>query len=65
MTRKTVGYVQLEWACPRCETRNPGPQKFCNGCGGPQPPDVKFEQPAQEKLLTDAGDRKGGRARHP
>jgi len=56
MTRKTVGYVQLEWACPRCETRNPGPQKFCNGCGGPQPPDVKFEQPAQEKLLKDAGE---------
>jgi len=56
MTKKTVGYVQLEWTCPRCETRNPGPQKFCNGCGGPQPPDVKFEQPAQEKLLTDAGE---------
>jgi hypothetical protein len=54
MTKKTVGYVQLEWTCPRCQTRNPGPQKFCNGCGGPQPPDVKFEQPAQEKLLTDA-----------
>jgi hypothetical protein len=56
MTKKTVGYVQLEWTCPRCETRNPGPQKFCNGCGGPQPPDAKFEQPVQEKLLTDAGE---------
>jgi hypothetical protein len=56
MTRKTVGYVQLEWTCPRCATRNPGPQKFCNGCGAPQPADVKFEQPAQEKLLTDAGE---------
>ncbi len=56
MTKKTVGYVKLEWTCPRCETRNPGPQKFCNGCGAPQPPDVKFEQAAQEKLLTDAGE---------
>jgi ribosomal protein L40E len=54
MTRKTVGYVQLEWVCPRCETRNPGPQKFCNGCGAPQPADVEFQQPAQEKLLKDA-----------
>lgn len=56
MARKTVGHVQLEWTCPRCQTRNPGPQKFCNGCGGPQPADVAFEQPAQEKLITDAAE---------
>ncbi len=56
MTKKTVGYVQLEWACPRCATRNPGPQKFCNGCGGPQPADVKFTQAAEEKLLTEAAE---------
>jgi rRNA maturation endonuclease Nob1 len=55
MTRKTVGYVELVWTCPRCSTKNPGPQKFCNGCGGPQPDNVQFEQAAQEKLLTDAG----------
>ncbi len=55
MVKKTVGYVELEWGCPRCQTRNPGPNKFCNGCGGPQPEDVVFEQPLQEKLLTDAG----------
>ena len=54
MTRKTVGYVELVWTCPRCSTKNPGPQKFCNGCGGPQPDNVQFEQAAQEKLLTDA-----------
>ncbi len=53
MTKKTLGYVELEWPCPNCGTRNPGPQKFCNGCGAPQPEDVQFEQPAQEKLLTD------------
>lgn len=54
MAKKTVGYVHLVWPCPRCQTRNPGPQKFCNGCGGPQPADVQFEQPAEEKLLSDA-----------
>ncbi|HET7011637.1 MAG TPA: zinc ribbon domain-containing protein [Anaerolineales bacterium] len=55
MTRKTVGYVELVWTCPRCSTKNPGPQKFCNGCGGPQPENVAFEQPAQEKFLAEAG----------
>jgi len=55
MTRKSVGYVELVWICPRCSTKNPGPQKFCNGCGAPQPENVPFEQPAEEKLLKDAG----------
>jgi predicted nucleic acid-binding Zn ribbon protein len=53
MARKTVGYVELEWTCPHCETRNPGPNKYCNGCGAPQPEDVEFEQPLQEKLIED------------
>jgi predicted nucleic acid-binding Zn ribbon protein len=54
MTKKRLGYVELEWICPNCETRNPGPHKFCNGCGAPQPEDVEFEQALEEKLLTDA-----------
>lgn len=54
MARKTVGYVELEWTCPRCGNENPGPRKFCNGCGGPQPEDVAFHQPAQRKLISDA-----------
>lgn len=54
MARKTVGYVELEWTCPRCGNENPGPRKFCNGCGGPQPEDIEFHQSAQRKLLTDA-----------
>ncbi len=54
MTRKSMGYVELIWRCPRCEPVNPGPQKFCNGCGAPQPQDVQFEQPPQEKLLDEA-----------
>lgn len=56
MTKKSVGYVHMLWSCPRCTTRNPGPQKFCNGCGAPQPPDVAFEQAPEEKLLTDAAE---------
>lgn len=53
MARKTLGYVYMQWTCPRCETKNPGPQKFCNGCGGPQPDDIEFEQLAQEELIKD------------
>jgi predicted nucleic acid-binding Zn ribbon protein len=53
MAKKTLGYINLIWTCPRCSTQNPGPQKFCNGCGGPQPADVQFEPPAEAKLITD------------
>lgn len=53
MAKKSVGYVKLIWTCPRCETRNPGPNKFCNGCGAPQPEDVPFEQPAEAELIKD------------
>ena len=56
MTRKSVGYVELEWTCEHCGTANPGPRKFCNNCGAPQPHDVDFHQPAEEKLLTDVED---------
>jgi hypothetical protein len=54
MTKKRVGYVKLIWTCPRCDTRNPGPNKFCNGCGAPQPVDVQFEQPAEAELIKEA-----------
>ncbi len=54
MTKKTLGYVHLEWTCPNCQTRNPGPNSYCTGCGAPQPQDVEFEQAAEEKLVTDA-----------
>ena len=53
MAKKTLGYVKLEWTCPNCGVRNPGPQKTCTSCGSPQPDEVKFEQAAQEKLITD------------
>ena len=53
MAEKELGYVQLEWTCPNCGTRNPGPQKTCTGCGSPQPDQVAFEQAQQDKLITD------------
>ncbi len=53
MTKKKLGYVQLEWTCPACGTRNPGPAKKCTGCAAPQPQDVQFEQAAQETFIED------------
>jgi predicted nucleic acid-binding Zn ribbon protein len=53
MVRKKLGYVHLQWTCPRCETINLGPNKFCNACGAPQPEDVKFEQRPEEVLIED------------
>lgn len=54
MARKeSKGFVQLEWICPNCDARNPGLQKTCGSCGAPQPDNVKFQRPANEKLVTD------------
>jgi len=53
VVKKTLGYVELEWTCPRCGSKNPGPQKSCSGCGAPQPDDVEFEQAAEEELITE------------
>lgn len=54
MAKKTVGFVELIWTCPRCATKNPGPNKFCTACGAPQPENVTFEQAPDAKLITDA-----------
>jgi ribosomal protein L40E len=53
MTRKELGYVELEWTCPRCNTRNPGAQTTCEGCGAPQPQDVQFNTPVAGDLVQD------------
>jgi membrane protease subunit (stomatin/prohibitin family) len=53
MTQKEVGYVELEWTCPTCKTRNPGTQTTCSGCGAAQPKDVQFETPAAAELIQD------------
>src|SRR3970282_1704799 len=54
MAKKRVGYVKLIWTCPRCQTRNPGPSKFCNGGGTPQREKSQFEQPADAELIKEA-----------
>ena len=54
MTRKrTVGYVENEWTCPNCNTRNKGSIKTCENCGAPQPENVQFEL-GDQKLVTDS-----------
>ncbi len=54
MARKeTKGFVQLEWICPNCDGRNPGPIKTCQNCGAPQPDNVQFHRAADEKIITD------------
>lgn len=53
MAKKSLGYTELEWTCPFCGTRNPGTAEKCSGCHAPQPADVKFEQAAQDTLITD------------
>jgi len=53
MTQKSLGYVELEWECPNCGSRNPGSQRTCAQCGAPHPDDVQFVQAAQEKIITD------------
>ena len=53
MAKKSLGYVELQWTCPNCGTKNPGSQRICQNCGAPQPDDIEFEQPAEEKLIED------------
>jgi ribosomal protein L40E len=53
MTKKEIGYVELEWTCPNCKTRNPGLTKICQSCGLPQPADVEFQSKADEQLIQD------------
>ena len=52
MAQESLGFVKLEWTCPKCGSRNPGPEKTCLGCGAPQPQDVKFEQAETQVLIT-------------
>lgn len=51
--RRSSRFIQLEWVCPNCENRNPGPEKTCQSCGAPQPENVKFERAVNEKVITD------------
>ena len=52
MTQETLGYVELEWTCKRCGTKNLGSQKVCSGCGAAMSDQDQFELPAQQVLTT-------------
>ena len=56
MPSKSVGFIKMEWTCPNCNTRNPGPVKTCQSCGAPQPENVKFEMGADQSLVKDEKD---------
>jgi ribosomal protein L40E len=51
--KESKGFIQLEWVCPNCDGRNPGPVKTCQSCGAPQPDNVQFQRAADEKIVTD------------
>lgn len=51
MARKTIGFVKLEWTCPNCGSKNPGPQRTCLTCGGPQPTEAAFTAGAGQPLI--------------
>ena len=53
MPQETVGYVELEWTCVHCGTKNPGTAQTCTGCGAPMSDSQKFNLPGQQKLITD------------
>lgn len=50
MARKSLGFINLIWVCPFCETKNPGPIKSCTSCGAPQPDDVEFLKVDEEEF---------------
>jgi ribosomal protein L40E len=62
MSRETLGYVKLEWTCPKCGSRNPGPEKTCLSCGAPQPKDVQFEQVEGQELIQDQAEIESAKA---
>lgn len=52
MAKKKLGYIELEWSCPSCGSRNAGTTKTCRTCGAAMPNDITFELPAEQKLDT-------------
>jgi len=46
-------FVELEWVCPNCASRNKGSKKTCGSCGALQPDNVKFQRAADEEVIRD------------
>lgn len=53
MTQETLGYVELEWTCARCGSKNAGTRKTCEQCGAPMGEKGKFEVPDKVEILRD------------
>lgn len=53
MVQKSKGFIELEWTCQNCGTRNKGSVKTCVNCGAPQPDNVQFEAPAEKKFVSE------------
>jgi ribosomal protein L40E len=53
MPQETVGYVNLEWTCKRCGSKNPGTTKICATCGNVMSETDKFDLPTQQELVKD------------
>ncbi len=51
--KESKGFVELEWICPNCDSKNKGSKKTCENCGAPQPDNVKFQRASDEKIVTD------------
>jgi len=51
MKKKTLGFVELTWECPNCQTKNKGLDKNCLNCGGPQPTDIDFTLDENAKVI--------------
>lgn len=52
MAEETLGYVQLEWECKKCQTRNAGTDKVCARCGSPMGDKDQFQAPGDQHLMT-------------
>ena len=53
MANKSLGYIELNWTCPNCNTVNLGSNKTCSACGSPQPENIHFTQQTTQTLLKD------------
>ena len=60
--KRTLGYVQNEWVCPNCSTRNKGGDKTCFNCGAPQPENVQFDLPSEQNFVTDEKQKQAAQA---
>ena len=53
MPQETVGYVELEWTCVHCGTKNEGTRQVCISCHAPMADSAKFNQSGKGELITD------------